>query len=354
MTPDRWPYYHRRSLDPQLRPFLDAKDDATAALALEELLGGPLAGVIADAVGRELGGSHHGSSHIEDVVSDVRLRLIRKLSSLRPAREAGDEAIANLAGYATVTAERACYAFLRRQFPERTRFRNRVRYVLARLPQVRFEAGADGVWRAVSSAVRSAPKAGAAEQFMEDPARWLHAGRVDTAQPLPALVAAVLGGLDRPIELDRLVNALASVLGIADVTRGAGADDRPSQGDTRREPVDPSPLMGDVLEQREDLLRVWREIIELPLRQRVALLLNLRDPEGGAVLQMLPATGVVTAGQVADALEMTPAALDQLWARLPLDDLSIASQLGLTRQQVINLRKSARARLARRLSEKRS
>jgi hypothetical protein len=34
---------------------------------------------------------------------------------------------------------------------------------------------------------------------------------------------------------------------------------------------------------------------------------------------------------------------------LPLDDATIAGLLGLTRQQVINLRKSARERLARRL-----
>jgi len=34
---------------------------------------------------------------------------------------------------------------------------------------------------------------------------------------------------------------------------------------------------------------------------------------------------------------------------LPLEDAAIAERLGLTRQQVINLRKSARARLARRM-----
>jgi hypothetical protein len=38
-----------------------------------------------------------------------------------------------------------------------------------------------------------------------------------------------------------------------------------------------------------------------------------------------------------------------LWKELPLDDLTIAGRLGATRQQVINLRKSARARLVRRL-----
>ena len=38
-----------------------------------------------------------------------------------------------------------------------------------------------------------------------------------------------------------------------------------------------------------------------------------------------------------------------MWNSLPLDDRGIAERLGITRQQVINLRKSARARLARRM-----
>jgi hypothetical protein len=38
-----------------------------------------------------------------------------------------------------------------------------------------------------------------------------------------------------------------------------------------------------------------------------------------------------------------------LWNELPLEDASIASLLGVTRQQVINLRKSARERLTRRM-----
>jgi hypothetical protein len=51
---------------------------------------------------------------------------------------------------------------------------------------------------------------------------------------------------------------------------------------------------------------------------------------------------------LAGTLEMDRGALDRLWDRLPVDDQTIAKRLGLTRQQVINLRKSARARLARR------
>ena len=43
--------------------------------------------------------------------------------------------------------------------------------------------------------------------------------------------------------------------------------------------------------------------------------------------------------------------LAALWPDLPLEDAAIAERLGLTRQQVINLRKSARARLGRRMRE---
>jgi hypothetical protein len=39
----------------------------------------------------------------------------------------------------------------------------------------------------------------------------------------------------------------------------------------------------------------------------------------------------------------------ELWNDLPLDDARIAELLKLTRQQVINARKSGRERLARRL-----
>ena len=53
--------------------------------------------------------------------------------------------------------------------------------------------------------------------------------------------------------------------------------------------------------------------------------------------------------QIAKALEMADEDFARLWQRLPLDDASIAELLNITRQQVINLRKCARERLARRM-----
>jgi hypothetical protein len=58
----------------------------------------------------------------------------------------------------------------------------------------------------------------------------------------------------------------------------------------------------------------------------------------------------VSFAELASALGFSTAQLAELWPRLPLDDAAIAGKLGLTRQQVINLRKSARARLGRRIT----
>jgi hypothetical protein len=79
------------------------------------------------------------------------------------------------------------------------------------------------------------------------------------------------------------------------------------------------------------------------------LLLNLKDAEGRGCIALFPATGIATLRQLAEALEMSADGFAQLWNELPLEDARIAELLGLTRQQVINTRKSGRERLTRRL-----
>jgi hypothetical protein len=66
---------------------------------------------------------------------------------------------------------------------------------------------------------------------------------------------------------------------------------------------------------------------------------------------LFPLTGVATVQQIAAALEFPLGHLAELWNSLPIDDERIAGLLQISRQQVINLRKAARARLGRRLRE---
>jgi len=117
--------------------------------------------------------------------------------------------------------------------------------------------------------------------------------------------------------------------------------------------ADPWAVPADVaLDQRQRAQRVWAEVTALPLRQRVALLLNLRDPSGAGMLWVLPVLGLATRGEIAHLLGLAEDEMAELWSRLPLDDLAIAERLGCTRQQVINLRSAARKRLGHRLRER--
>jgi hypothetical protein len=91
---------------------------------------------------------------------------------------------------------------------------------------------------------------------------------------------------------------------------------------------------------------LWREVLGQTVRHRNALLLSARGPSGAAVWLVVD-LGVASFREVAGALETSPEELAELWNRLPLDDREIAARLGLDRQQVINLRCTARERLAR-------
>lgn len=112
---------------------------------------------------------------------------------------------------------------------------------------------------------------------------------------------------------------------------------------------DPAPDAATALERRTYLALLWEEIRQLPPRQAAALILNLRDGQGRNAVALLPLTGIATLREIARTLDMPAERFAGIWNRLPLEDLAIAESLGITRQQVINLRKSARERLARRM-----
>jgi DNA-directed RNA polymerase specialized sigma24 family protein len=116
---------------------------------------------------------------------------------------------------------------------------------------------------------------------------------------------------------------------------------------------DPGVDAGVLLVRRAGLRELWYEIRQLPPRQAAALILNLRDADGEGAIALLPLTGTASMREIAQTLEIPAGALAELWNRLPLDDATIARQLGVPRQQVINLRQAARKRLARRLHIKR-
>ncbi len=263
----------------------------------------------------------------EDVAATTRLRLLKKLRMLA----AGETApIAKLEDYIATLAYNSVHDHLRRRYPQLTALKNRLRYVLTR--DRRFALWNEGgqlvaglaEWRGAHAEVLRHPP--------ELPPSFALLDR-DRGRALDAVFRAI----GAPVLLQALVSLLARLWSVSD--------------SPRLEVVEPverdSPLVR--FEARESLRLLWEEIETLSPNQRKALLLNLRDDETVNVVSIFILAGVVSFDRMAAALEMDGATLEELWNDLPLDDLRIAARLGIARQQVINLRKSARTRLQRRL-----
>jgi hypothetical protein len=312
-------------VDPLLDPFLSASDERTADQRLGDLLQQHAAPLVRRIVAGRLG---QATADIDDVSAQVLLQLMVRLRQARADAAVG--AIGVFASYVATTARHGCDQYLRSQSPLRWRLRSRILYVLAHDPRVAAWRAADGAWICGQSEWRGQPPTGSAPapaQLADIPAGQL--------RPLLLRICALAGG---PIDLPVIVELAAASWNIPR---------RPLVDEIDVEALsDPGRRADAALEQLAWLTGVWAQIRALPLRQRHALLLNLRDD----ALSLFLTSGVASLRDIAAVLEMPVEALAELWNALPLADTLIAARLGCTRQQVINLRMSARKRLGYRLS----
>lgn len=294
--------------------------------------------------------SHQAAQRAEadDIYQEVLLQLLAELQQLR--KHPDEHPITDLRGMVAVIAHRMCSRWMRRQFPERHALKNRLQYLLTRQRCLALWQDADrkqvagfAVWQGQKKTVAAARL----ERLSDNEELLAHIRLLKSGayQNLGDALAAVFNYIGGPIEFDDLVSALATLLQIRD---------QPIESIDEEESVaivaasgEPDPAWQ--VEKRIFLQRLWEELQQLPVNQRAALLLNLKDAEGRGCIALFPATGVATLRQLADALQMGADKFAQLWNELPLEDAKIAEFLGLTRQQVINARKSGRERLTRRL-----
>jgi len=258
----------------------------------------------------------------DDLRSEALVRLIKRLRD--PQRSPIDTFDEYVAG----VTSRVIDDLVRTTSPEWARLKHRIRYVLNHDDRFRVSILADGRIRCSLQ-----------------PASAIGARRVRTraGDVLTSMVLDVLAHSEEERTIDDLVNAVAARMGIAEPIR-ISADDIAT--------AYPSSALSAV-ESSQSLQRLWSEIVALPFRQRLALLLNARDAAGDSVLRLLVAERFVTKRELAASLELSEAELDALWNGVPLIDAVIAERLQVTRQQVINLRKAARDRLARRMERPR-
>jgi hypothetical protein len=302
-----------------LREFLDCLDPVESEHLLERLVQEQAAPIVDKVVWSKIRGTTG-----EDVRSEVIADLISKLRELKAS---GDrETIRDFRAYTAVTAYHGCDKFYRRAFPQRYRLENQLRYLLGKHVRLGIWVAPDGEWICGKKVLnKGLPRL---ESIEKTDATWA------SSREAVRLVEKILDECSAPLPFNDLVERIAEHWRISDKHELRGVD-----------LANQAPSVETKLTQRAWLKRVWSEIGGLPRAQRISLLLNLRDERGDAALTLLPMTGVATLSQIATAVEMSVEELTLVWKGLPLDDLRIAARLGLNRQRVIDLRRSARQRL---------
>jgi RNA polymerase sigma factor (sigma-70 family) len=345
-------------IDRVLLPYLEAKDESDSQELAERLIveeaGPTIQGIIKYKLTVMLDRVTWtcDSQDAEDVYGDVILELLAWLRKFKANPE--NNTIRNFSGFVASLAYRACATYMRKKHPKRLSLKNKIYYTLTHHRDFALWKNLDDEWLCGLSGWRDhkmfAPTS-RLRLLRDDPRAFEQAALpyCDVGHLGPKdMLAAIFNWVETPVKLDDVVSTIAELWGIRDgkvethTCKGGQGNQygrlQAAQGDTNTE-----------VEQRIHLRRIWAEINRLSPRQRRALLLNLTDWPGDGVIALLLVTRIACFQEIAEALDMTADQLDELWNSLPLDDAAIAARLGVTRQQVINLRKAARRRLVRRM-----
>lgn len=270
-----------------------------------------------------------------DVAHEVALRLLVKLRRLTDTPDE-EPPILRLDDYVATIFRHSIEDLRRRLDPPRAKIYHRVRYVLTHTRALALW-GHEPLCGLVEWAGRN-------DSAAVPPSEPLPPAARDDAKALRRLVEHLIRGAGAPVELGVLVDSVATAVGLT--------DERFVSADTLK--TFPLPARGARdLESREYLALLWNEIEQLPVGQRRALLFNLRLDNGDSALRALATLRIAGVRRLAEGLELSLDELLALWRELPLPDARTAKMLGVTRQQVINLRKTARERLSRRMGRAR-
>jgi len=309
-----------------------------------------------------------------DVLQDIRLKLIRKLSG-----EEGEEdsSIQEFKAYAATVAYRTCSDYLRARYPLRTSLKNSLRRILDKGDEFSAWESASGElicgytgWRSPSFKTDAARVMELRHDPFRLPVEALPHGSADNMNWMAwkALLEGVFQYGGGPMPLDDLIAIVAPIVGMEDIQDLDDSDDSDEANNdlSGLSSHDPGPF--SIWLTAERLKLYWAAVLRLLVWHRCAYLLNVRDGD----LEALPLYGVASLEQIGDSLEFTDAHFARLgreltagendsapsgcgrrflffWKYLPLEDNVIGVVMEVTRAQVISYRNKAKERLKRML-----
>lgn len=314
--------------DSRLTRYLSAQDEATRSVELGRILDVEVRERARNVLqGYVRTGWPLAPADIDDIAGQVTINMLRKLLALTVMEE---ESVQSLDAY-VVTLTRNCVRnFMRTRSPERARMKARLRYLftqderLAMWIHDRLTLVGLAPWSKTdpAHAEEREVRAVVSEEWRDD-------------RPPVEGILRILRRVGKPVILAHLLSAFLSL------------EPHYAPPEPASEPA--TDLHEQIVEARQYLRILWSEIQTLLPAQRAALLLNLREPGSGNALTLFLSSRIASLQEIAESVSMSAEELNERWEELPLDDHRIATVLGRTRQQVINLRKSARERLTRRM-----
>ena len=320
-----------------LRQWL-AESDMRQAGELLEALTVHAKGTIRRIVEFKLSGRCKGrgasSADIEDNCSEALTNLLSKLVRIKAS---GDNVhIQNFDDYTATVAFNACFEYIRKKYPKRRGLSDQLRYLLKHKPEFRLWRTAEGIELCGHEAWQRrgpVPTNGSLRHALE---AW------PSRRPSVDLLLTIFQATGGPVEFETLVDEIADVWEIRSQLSDPPDDDNPT-------PVRSQAAINSVCD-REFLQWLWTAICRLPLDQKRALLLNIKDSYGGDIA-VFGWSGVATVGQIGEAVEIPASEFAEIWRELPISDKRIADRFGLSIQAVINRRSSARKTLRKQLKD---
>lgn len=353
--------FRRSANDPILKRFLSAKDAAESSRQLAILLTEHVESRIKNILMARLHAyfnNYERHPDFEDLYSEVKTKLVTYLEELKASPTA--RPCKDFRSYVAGIAHNACNDYLRQMYPARTRLYKQVRDLIQAHPDFAIWRARDEnnksdwlcgftAWQEVKSTSKAA---GWLQAFYENPRTVIEALAQDAdiqLMELDDLLAAIFNQIGGPVGVDDLVSVIADIKGIRDLPAlsfDSNEDDLAHNLSDTRVRID------SLLEMREPLAMIWEGLRKLPPDEFKVYILYAHDTSGEDLITLFLAAKVVTAAQVAEALDLSIEQFQELWLnRLPLDNESIAKELNIKIERVYKLRFQAGKRLKKFLAD---
>lgn len=340
-------------MDPFLLPYLEATHEPERQEWLDEIVRLQAAPAIRHTLRQKLGfyvdhqGSNRYNPDAEDLYQEAMAKVVEILNDLRNSPEKYE--IQHFRQYCSRVAATVCMNSLRAKSPARRRLKDKLRYLLSShsdfalwKAQGEYLCGFAN-WRA-NKPLSSQRQTQHIDEMIADFRTTSSSNEDITPTALAGMVNHLLQRIGTPVELNTLVNTLATILNVKDdasVLIDPLLEHRPS--------AETVLSINSRVEARELLTRLWHEVKQLPMKQRDAFCLSFQDESGRDLFSCLREAGVVTFPQLAQALGRSTREISHLRSQMPMDSKTLAVQLNVSRGQVNKLRVFALRRLKKAL-----